>query len=73
VDLPQEYVRGLVDVQGRLASIKGIKFIRLTVRDIVRHRLVRDIVNAYQKETAPEAEAEQHPGQGQPDEDDSDA
>ena len=73
VDLPQEHVSGLVDVQGRLASIKGIKFVRLTVRDIVRHRLVRDIVTAYQKETAPEAEAKQNPGQGQPDEDNSDA
>jgi phosphate starvation-inducible PhoH-like protein len=55
VDLPGERQSGLVDVQGRLTDIRGIKFVRLDEGDIVRHRLVRDIVNAYQREAPPEA------------------
>ena len=54
VDLPNDIQSGLVDVQSRLLNIKGIEFVRLDNRDIVRHRLVRDIVNAYQKEAPPE-------------------
>jgi len=56
VDLPGDQRSGLIDVQSRLANVKGIAFVWLTVSDIVRHRLVRDIVNAYQKEMSPEAE-----------------
>ena len=56
VDLPPEKQSGLVDVQGRLGDISGIRFVRLGIRDIVRHRLVRDIVNAYQKESAGQVE-----------------
>lgn len=54
VDLPHEERSGLVDVQGRLQGIKGIHFSRLSEADIVRHRLVRDIVTAYQQESGPE-------------------
>lgn len=54
VDLPGDQQSGLVDVQGRLANIRGIRFVRLGEDDIMRHRLVRDIVNAYQKEASPE-------------------
>ncbi|MDP6438040.1 MAG: PhoH family protein [Candidatus Brocadiia bacterium] len=56
VDLPPEKQSGLVDVQGRLGEICGIRFVRLAIQDIVRHRLVRDIVNAYQKESAGQVE-----------------
>jgi phosphate starvation-inducible PhoH-like protein len=56
VDLPPERQSGLVDVQGRLGDICGIRFVRLGIQDIVRHRLVRDIVNAYQKGSAGQAE-----------------
>jgi phosphate starvation-inducible PhoH-like protein len=47
VDLPPGEPSGLIDVQSRLKNIKGIAFIYLTKRDIVRHRLVQDIVEAY--------------------------
>ena len=54
VDLPGDRQSGLVDVQGRLANIRGIEFVRLDENDIARHRLVREIVNAYHREAPPE-------------------
>jgi phosphate starvation-inducible PhoH-like protein len=56
VDLPHSKRSGLVDVQDRLSGIPGIGFVRLNQADIVRHRLVKEIVNAYQREASPEAE-----------------
>ena len=47
VDLPPGNPSGLIDVQQRLKDVKGVDFVYLTLRDIVRHKLVRDIVNAY--------------------------
>ncbi len=42
---------GLADLERILTGIKGLEFIRLTSRDVVRHRIVQDIVNAYEKST----------------------
>ena len=47
VDLPQPTRSGLIDALGRLAHIKGIATVQLSKADIVRHRLVQDIVQAY--------------------------
>jgi len=47
IDLPTTVTSGLVDAMERLRSINGIANVHLTGRDIVRHRLVRDIVKAY--------------------------
>lgn len=47
IDLPSGEKSGLVDVQERLNGVSGVDFIYLTRKDIVRHRLVRDIVDAY--------------------------
>ena len=47
VDLPTGEKSGLIDVQERLKGVSGVDFVNLTRRDIVRHRLVRDIVDAY--------------------------
>ena len=47
VDLPDGEKSGLIDVQERLKGVSGVDFVYLTRRDIVRHRLVRDIVDAY--------------------------
>ncbi len=47
VDLPPGEPSGLIDVQSRLKNIKGVSFIYLTKKDIVRHRLVQEIVDAY--------------------------
>ncbi len=58
VDLPHEEQSGLIDVQGRLEGIDGVAFTRLTERDIVRHRLVKEIVGAYQRESGPKTGGE---------------
>jgi phosphate starvation-inducible PhoH-like protein len=50
VDLPQPTRSGLTDALARLAHIKGISTVQLTKADIVRHRLVQDIVHAYDDE-----------------------
>jgi phosphate starvation-inducible protein PhoH and related proteins len=49
VDLPQNVKSGLVDAMDKLRGIKGIGSIELERSDIVRHRLVQNIVNAYEK------------------------
>jgi len=46
-DLPEDVRSGLLDAKGRLSGIKGLEFIRLDKGDIVRHRLVQNIVEAY--------------------------
>ncbi len=40
---------GLGGLEPILGSIPGISFIRLAARDVVRHRIVQDIVDAYEK------------------------
>lgn len=48
VDLPSGEISGLIDVQERLKDVHRIDFVYLTRKDIVRHRLVQDIVDAYE-------------------------
>ncbi len=48
VDLPSGEMSGLIDVQERLKDVHRIDFVYLTRSDIVRHRLVQDIVDAYE-------------------------
>ncbi|MFN0052070.1 MAG: PhoH family protein [Planctomycetales bacterium] len=49
-DLPPEVTSGLNDAIERLEGIEGVAPVRLTGRDIVRHRLVKEIVKAYDDE-----------------------
>jgi len=42
---------GLLGLEPILGGIDGINFVRLTARDVVRHRIVQDIVDAYEKAT----------------------
>jgi phosphate starvation-inducible protein PhoH and related proteins len=56
VDLPAGQKSGLVDAWEKLADIDGVAFHQMTRGDIVRHRLVQDIVNAYER-----AEPASHP------------
>lgn len=49
VDLPSHLRSGLIDAQRRLQGIQGIAHVHLTGADIVRHRLVQDIVRAYEE------------------------
>ena len=50
IDLPPHTRSGLVDAVSRLKHIDGFKLVTLTGSDIVRHRLVQEIVRAYDNE-----------------------
>lgn len=47
VDLPQKTTSGLIQIQEVLKKILGVSFVYLDKNDIVRHRLVKDIIEAY--------------------------
>lgn len=47
IDLPKTQVSGLVQAMSILDNIPGISIIRMTKKDIVRHKLVTRIVEAY--------------------------
>jgi phosphate starvation-inducible PhoH-like protein len=47
IDLPSGSRSGLVVVQEILSEIKGIRFVHLGAKDVVRHRIVQNIVEAY--------------------------
>ncbi len=49
IDLPSIHQSGLIQAKKILKNIKDISFVQFDAKDIVRHRLVRDIVNAYDK------------------------
>lgn len=48
VDLPREQKSGLKEALGILGNVEGISVVKLTRKDIVRHKLVTRIVNAYE-------------------------
>jgi len=49
VDLPREQASGLIQVQDVLGGIDGIAFVHFDHRDVVRHKLVQRIVEAYKQ------------------------
>ena len=51
IDLPRREDSGLVQVERVLADIEGIAFFYFTDADVVRHRLVRDIIKAYAEDS----------------------
>jgi phosphate starvation-inducible PhoH-like protein len=50
VDLPPHMACGLTDAMERLDGIERVGIVEMTGRDIVRHRLVKEIVRAYEKD-----------------------
>jgi len=48
IDLPTTMESGLPSAEKILKNIKGISFVYLDKSDVVRHKLVRDIINAYE-------------------------
>ncbi len=52
VDLPKREESGLMQIERILHGIEGIKFHYFTDADVVRHRLVRDIIKAYNEDAA---------------------
>ena len=51
IDLPTKTDSGLIQVSKILKGIDGIGFVNLTESDVVRHKLVKDIILAYDKST----------------------
>lgn len=51
IDLPKMNMSGLKEAFRILKGIKGIEFIEFDTSDIIRHRLVKEIVKAYAKES----------------------
>jgi phosphate starvation-inducible PhoH-like protein len=49
IDLPRKSMSGLVKAVKILEGIDGISFAYLTFEDVVRHKLVREIIKAYDK------------------------
>jgi phosphate starvation-inducible protein PhoH and related proteins len=47
VDLPRDQASGLIQVQDILSSLDGVAFVRFGHEDVVRHKLVQRIVEAY--------------------------
>jgi phosphate starvation-inducible PhoH-like protein len=52
VDLPRREDSGLIQIERILPGIDGLGFIYLDEEDVVRHRLVRDIIRAYAEDQA---------------------
>ena len=51
IDLPKETLAGLVHVRDVLQDIDGIQFVEFNHKDVVRHKLVQRIVEAYKDHT----------------------
>ena len=51
-DLPRMKQSGLISIQKILKGIKGIEFVYLDQSDVVRHKLIRQIISAYEKHEA---------------------
>lgn len=48
-DLPRRQQSGLIQVQDILGNVEGIGFVYLKKSDVVRHQLVQDIIEAYER------------------------
>lgn len=51
VDLPRHQHSGLAEAVRLLSKVKGIATVELDTKDVVRHKLVKEIINAYDKPT----------------------
>jgi phosphate starvation-inducible PhoH-like protein len=49
VDLPRNHKSGLIEAIEVLKGIKGIGFVELSGEDVVRHKIVKDIIEAYDR------------------------
>ncbi len=60
IDLPRNQHSGLLKASRILQNIEGIAHIELNEEDVVRHKLVKDIIKAYEKETEREEFEHRH-------------
>ena len=58
IDLPRRVKSGLIDAMEKLKGIKAIDFVHFSASDVVRHPVVADIINAYEKD-APKLDFEE--------------
>lgn len=49
IDLPAKQVSGLVQAKEILSKVEGVAFVYFDKSDVVRHKLVKDIIDAYEK------------------------
>ena len=49
IDLPNDKISGLIETKNILQTIGGIKFVFFSKQDVVRHRLVQEIIEAYEE------------------------
>jgi phosphate starvation-inducible protein PhoH and related proteins len=63
IDLPKRSDSGLLEVERILLGIEGIEFVYLDGTDVIRHRLVKDIIRAYAD--ADELDAAEEPPHGE--------
>jgi phosphate starvation-inducible PhoH-like protein len=49
IDLPQGKASGLIEVEHVLRGVEGIQFVYFSELDVVRHKLVQEIVKAYER------------------------
>src|SRR5690606_12135529 len=57
IDLPRKEESGLLQIERILKGIDGIAFVYLDELDVVRHRLVKDIIRAYAADREPAQES----------------
>ncbi len=55
IDLPSKQRSGLIDALRVLKNVEGIAIVELDAKDVVRHRLVKAIIQAYDKAEQPNA------------------
>ncbi|HXV68348.1 MAG TPA: PhoH family protein [Nitrospira sp.] len=61
IDLPADRRSGLIEIKDVLRDIEGIQFVYFDERDVVRHRLVQDIIKAYDRhQPASKPESQSH-------------
>ena len=61
IDLPDDKVSGLKDAVKVLEDVKDIAICKLTSADVVRHALVQQIINAYEKASKKQEQARPAP------------
>ncbi|CAN5497138.1 PhoH family protein [soil metagenome] len=49
IDLPRRDMSGLIEIKNILQNVEGISFVYFNKGDVVRHKLVKDILDAYEK------------------------
>ena len=54
IDLPGSHKSGLIQAQRILAHVRGISFCEFDKTDVVRHRLVQEIIQAYEQNSKKE-------------------